>query len=119
MMSRGLAALLILLGIAALAAPFAVAPSQKVLAAHETRLPLYFPHEKHDQQTCLSCHHKVVGMAQTIPCVACHRMEDPAIKLSVEPRFHQFCRSCHAEKSRQGLASGPVRDCAECHHPQS
>ena len=118
-MSRLLAALLAMIGLAALLTPLATAPSHKVPAPHETRLPLYFPHEKHDQLTCLSCHHKVVGMAQTIPCVACHRMEDPAIKLSVEPRFHQFCRSCHEEKSREGVASGPVRDCAECHRPAS
>lgn len=116
-MSRLLAALLVLIGLATLAAPFATAPSRKVLAAHETRLPLYFPHEKHEGVTCLTCHHKVVGMTQTIPCIACHRMEDPAIKLSVEPRFHQFCRSCHEEKSRQSLPHGPVRDCAACHRP--
>jgi len=114
-MSRLLAGLLALLGLAALAVPLAAGPSHKVLAAHETRLPLVFPHEKHDRQTCLSCHHKVVGMTPTIPCVACHRMADPALKLSVEPRFHAFCRDCHAEKSRGGQPHGPVRDCRGCH----
>jgi len=106
--------LLLTLGIAALLAPLAAGPSHRVLAAHQERLPLYFPHEKHNQ-TCLSCHHKVVGMRETIPCVACHRMADPAIKLSVEPRFHLFCRSCHEDKSRDVAAHGPVRDCEGCH----
>ena len=114
-MSRFLAILLAALGLAVLAIPLAAGPSHKVLAAHETRLPLFFPHEKHEQVTCLSCHHKVEGMKPTIPCVACHRMEDPAIKLSAEPRFHALCRDCHAEKSRAGLPHGPVRDCAGCH----
>ena len=115
-MSRMLAVFLALLAVAALLAPRAAGPSHKVLAAHETRLPLFFPHESHDQMTCVSCHHKVEGMKPTIPCVACHRMmDDPAIKLSIEPRFHAFCRDCHEEKSRAGLAHGPVRDCAGCH----
>ena len=114
-MSRLLAVLLALLGLAALLAPLAADSSRKVPAAHETRLPLIFPHERHERQTCLSCHHKVVGMTQTIPCVACHRMPDDAIKMSVEPRFHAFCRDCHAEKSRAGLPHGPVRDCTGCH----
>jgi len=102
-MPRLLAMLLVLLGLAALLTPLAAGPSHKVLAAHEMRLSVYFPHERHEQVTCLTC----------------HRMADPAIKLSVEPRFHEFCRSCHEEKSRAGLAHGPVRDCAGCHHPQS
>lgn len=118
-MSRLLAVLLALFGLAALLAPLATGPSRLMPAAHESRLPVFFPHEKHGDATCLSCHHKVEGMTQTIPCVACHRMEDKAIKLSVEPRFHQFCRGCHEEKSRQGLPHGPVRDCAGCHRPQS
>ncbi len=118
-MSRLLAALLLVLGVAALLTPLIAGPSHKVLAAHDTRLPLYFPHETHEQVPCLTCHHKVVGMKQTIPCVACHRLQDPAIKLSIEPRFHAFCRDCHAEQSREGQPHGPVRDCQGCHHPQS
>lgn len=114
-MSRLLAAFLALLAVAVLLAPLAAGPSRKVVTPHETRLPLFFPHERHDQMTCLSCHHKVEGMKPTIPCVACHRMNDTAIKLSVEPRFHAFCRDCHAERIRTGLPHGPVRDCAGCH----
>jgi len=118
-MPRLLAGLLAVLALAALLAPLAAGPSHKVLAAHGERLAVYFPHEKHDQITCLTCHHKVEGMKPTIPCVTCHRLQDGAIKMSVEPRFHDFCRSCHEEKSRAGLPHGPVRDCAGCHHPQS
>lgn len=114
-MPRTLAALLALLGLAALLTPFAAGPSRLVPAAHETRMPLSFPHEKHDRMTCLACHHKVDGMAPTIPCVACHRMRDDAIKMSAEPRFHQFCRGCHQDRNQ----AGPVRDCAGCHRPQS
>jgi hypothetical protein len=114
-MSRFLAALLLVLGIAALAIPFAAAPSHKVMELHETRLPLFFPHENHEQVPCLTCHHKVEGMKQTIPCVACHKMNVAAIKLSIEPRFHAFCRDCHAEESRAGKPHGPVRDCQACH----
>jgi hypothetical protein len=114
-MPRLLAVLLALLGLAALMTPLAAGPSRKVPAAHETRLQLAFPHERHDRQTCLSCHHKVEGMTQTIPCIACHRLPDPAIKLSAEPRFHAFCRGCHEENSRAGLPHGPVRGCMDCH----
>lgn len=114
-MPRLLALLLASLALAALLAPLAARPARKVLTAHETRLPLFFPHESHDRMTCLSCHHKVEGMKPTIPCVACHRMRDEAIKLSVEPRFHAFCRDCHAAESRAGRPHGPVRDCAGCH----
>jgi len=118
-MPRLLAGLLAVLALAAVLAPLTAGPSHKVLAAHGARLAVYFPHEKHEQITCLTCHHKVEGMKPTIPCVTCHRLQDAAIKMSVEPRFHEFCRSCHEERSRTGLAHGPVRDCAGCHHPQS
>ena len=103
----------------ALLVPVAAMPSRPLMISQQERLPVFFPHETHDGVPCVTCHHKVVGMPQTIPCVTCHRLPDPAIKLSAEPRFHAFCRDCHAEKSREGLASGPVRDCNGCHKAQS
>ena len=110
---------LLLFSLIALALPLAAGPSRKVAVLRGSRLAVTFPHEKHGEQTCLSCHHKVTGMAETIPCVTCHRLPDPAIKLSAEPRFHTFCRDCHAERGRAGLPHGPVRDCRGCHPPQS
>jgi len=110
---------LLFLALLAVTLPLAAGSSRKVLTLQGERLPVHFPHEKHGEQTCLSCHHKVTGMTETIPCVACHRLPDPAIKLSVAPRFHAFCRECHERQSRAGLPHGPVRDCGGCHDSQS
>jgi hypothetical protein len=94
--------------------PLAVKASRKAFTAHAERLPLYFPHEKHTQN-CAFCHHPNPGLNNTTPCVACHRSSKISLKLSVEPRFHAFCRDCHAEKSRADEPHGPVRDCGACH----
>jgi Class III cytochrome C family/Ferric reductase like transmembrane component len=118
-----LSALLLMLAplhvLGALLVPVAATPSRPVMISQQERLPVFFPHETHDGVPCVTCHHKVVGMKQTLPCVACHRLPDPAIKLSAEPRFHSFCRDCHADKSRDGQTHGPVRDCNGCHRAQS
>ncbi len=103
-----------LLAAATLLSPLALSSAQRVMLAHDTRLKVIFPHEKHNQR-CVDCHHANPGLNNTIPCVTCHRSSQIALKLSVEPRFHAFCRDCHADQSRAGLAHGPIRDCAGCH----
>jgi hypothetical protein len=120
MMGRGLG--FALLAVAAMTAlsPLAVSQTRKVAQIQSSRLPLYFPHELHNDLPCLQCHHKVTGVTApliTLPCVACHRSAKIDLKLSVEPRFHEFCRDCHADRSRRDAAHGPVRDCESCHHP--
>lgn len=114
-MRRGLRLAIAIAALMTALSPLAIGKSRQVLTPHAARLPLYFPHEKHNQR-CEDCHHANPGLNNTIPCVTCHRSAQISLKMSVEPRFHQFCRDCHAMQSRAGLAHGPVRDCAACHH---
>jgi hypothetical protein len=119
MMRRGLTLTLGVLALLTAAAPLALSQSRKVAEIQDHRLPLYFPHEHHIKMRCLDCHHTVVGVTPpltTLPCVACHRSSKIVLKLSVEPRFHSFCRDCHSEMARHDETHGPVRDCQACHH---
>lgn len=100
-------------------------------------VPLAFPHEKHRDVNCVRCHHNYVDHTGSATCIACHRarpLASPAaipvsvpvsttvstpgaIRVAIEPRFHDFCEGCHAERARQRADAphGPLRSCAGCH----
>ncbi len=107
------------------------------------RSPVAFPHSRHFDYTCKSCHHTWDGLSQVSSCAAsgCHdqvtanrgkkvkRAPDPANKPYFKAAYHQNCIACHKrlKLKRQKLEysgtvlakplprTGPT-GCIECHH---
>ena len=83
------------------------------LAAHT--LPLDFPHAKHTQVNCLTCHHNFADGTGFENCVLCHQSERADLKVGVEARFHDFCLECHRSPGSALQGHGPVSGCLGCH----
>lgn len=102
----------------ALATPLLHPWLRRVLVPATEAMPLYFPHRAHSDLSCAGCHHNFVDRTgRGAACIVCHREPRSDLILSVEPRFHGFCESCHLERQLAGKRSGPVRSCAGCHSP--
>jgi hypothetical protein len=86
-------------------------------AARSSELPLSFPHLKHRDVSCPTCHHNLKDKTATegLPCIHCHKSDNAKLKRGVEGEFHDFCKGCHALQARLGNQHGPVRDCGGCH----
>lgn len=78
-------------------------------------LPLDFPHDKHADVNCLTCHHNYVDNRGFDTCVACHRGRRADLKEGVESRFHSFCFDCHRHPDKKFARHGPVSGCVACH----
>ncbi len=78
-------------------------------------LPMAFAHADHRSVTCVDCHHNFTDGSGIGTCVHCH-VTDEELFSQLENQFHDLCRGCHVELSSQHEASGPVRQCLQCHH---
>lgn len=108
-------ALIVLFG-----AGFAGPMLREPFANRPDRLPLSFPHKKHLDVNCTTCHHdfkdpKLKSKYGGMPCILCHRSDIPELKRGIEAEFHDFCKACHADKARWFAKHGPVRECTPCH----
>jgi predicted CXXCH cytochrome family protein len=88
------------------------------LAARTATLPLDFPHEKHRDVNCISCHHNFRDATGMDACISCHRSARATLKVSAEARFHDFCLGCHRDPPAPLTRHGPVTGCESCHHPE-
>jgi hypothetical protein len=85
------------------------------LASRTNSLPLDFPHPKHVQVNCLTCHHNYADGKGFENCIMCHKSQRNDLKAGVQARFHAFCFECHRHP-KEGLSGhGPVAGCASCH----
>jgi len=87
--------------------------------------PVTFSHAKHYYEykiDCTQCHH-IYQDGQNIwkqgdgveTCVTCHHQneaQDNVFKL--QKAFHENCRGCHSEASKEGKEA-PYRKCSDCH----
>jgi len=102
--------------------------------------PVHFSHLRHSSDlgvACRDCHHTMTDTdtdTDTVQgCHACHpakayrvaavrpideqqaaAQQDPQ-PASAKQVLHGLCKGCHAERSRQGLPSGPSGSCRDCH----
>ncbi len=112
--------LVILAGVLALGA---LLVPRAVLALHEgvlrrtTTLVLDFPHEKHREVACVTCHHNFTDRTGSGSCIACHRSDRPDLRAGAEARFHTFCLGCHRDPPPALKHQGPVTGCGSCHAP--
>ena len=79
-------------------------------------LALDFPHGKHVQVNCLTCHHNFADGTGMENCVLCHKSERADLKLGVQARFHGFCLECHRRPQTTLHGTGPISACKDCHH---
>jgi hypothetical protein len=86
------------------------------LASRANTLPLDFPHGKHVQVNCLTCHHNFADGKGFENCVMCHKSERADLKVGVQARFHAFCFECHRHPTANLATHGPVAGCDACHH---
>jgi hypothetical protein len=84
------------------------------VVARASSLPLDFPHTKHVQVNCLTCHHNFADGRGFESCVLCHKSGRADLKMGVEARFHGFCTDCHRHPASL-VGHGPVSGCATCH----
>lgn len=75
-----------------------------------------FPHGKHVQVNCLTCHHNFADGTGMENCVLCHKSERTDLKQGVQARFHGFCLECHRRPQSSLHGRGPVSQCQACHH---
>ena len=87
------------------------------LASRTHSLPLNFPHDKHVQVNCLTCHHNYADGRGFDSCVTCHESGRSDLKAGIQARFHSFCFECHRHPQASLVAHGPVAGCASCHPP--
>lgn len=78
-------------------------------------IAVWFPHEKHTEVNCLTCHHNMLDNTGLGNCIACHRSSRPDLQHSSEATFHVFCRSCHVLLATEARQHGPTRACSGCH----
>jgi hypothetical protein len=86
-------------------------------AAQPDLIPVHFPHEKHTQVACVTCHHNFIDKTGLGSCLDCHRSNRPDLTASAEATFHVFCRGCHTQLAQTHTATphGPTRACSDCH----
>lgn len=110
--------LLCLLGLCIVAGTTALrrdpAIADQVAHPNGARLPVYFAHADHVDQSCVSCHHNYTDDSGQGLCFDCH-VTDPNVAPLIETQFHDLCRGCHADEQAAGEAHGPTRDCIACH----
>lgn len=82
------------------------------------RLEVSFPHEKHRNVNCVTCHHNFVDKTGLGSCLDCHRSARTDLPQSAEATFHRFCRNCHTELAQTTTEHGPTRACSACHFKQ-
>ena len=85
------------------------------LMSREHPLPLDFPHGKHTQVNCLTCHHNFADGKGFENCVSCHKSERPDLKAGVQARLHAFCFECHRHPQASLVGKGPIAGCVSCH----
>ncbi len=78
-------------------------------------LALDFPHDKHRAVNCILCHHNFRDATGADSCISCHRSSRPAIRVSAEARFHDFCLGCHRDPPAPLTRHGPTTGCDSCH----
>jgi predicted CXXCH cytochrome family protein len=78
-------------------------------------LPLDFPHGKHVNVNCLTCHHNFADGKGVDNCIMCHKSGRSDLKVQVQAQFHAFCFECHRHPKKDLAAHGPVAGCASCH----
>jgi cytochrome b561 len=91
---------------------------EPVLPAHRP-MPLDFPHAKHVQVNCLTCHHNFADSTGGEQCVGCHQSGRADLKAGAEARFHDFCLECHRHPDAAFERHGPVSGCQGCHRKPS
>jgi predicted CXXCH cytochrome family protein len=103
------------LALAALLLPGAALRLREPLLGRTGVLLLDFPHDKHREVNCITCHHNFVDATGTAACISCHRSSRADLKVGAEARFHDFCFGCHREPPPPLARHGPVTGCAGCH----
>jgi len=104
--------------------PEVIVIENKVYAS-DKKGPVTFNHVKHNKEykiSCTQCHHLYQDGKNlwkegdhVDECVVCHdpaEEKDKAVKL--QNAFHQNCRDCHKEVSKEGKEA-PYTKCADCH----
>lgn len=79
-------------------------------------LPMTFGHADHRDVACTQCHHNFIDDSGAGICIDCHK-NTPELAPVIEAQFHTLCRDCHAQRSLDREASGPLRACEGCHLP--
>ena len=102
-------------GIAALLPARVDATLREPVVRRTIVLPLDFPHDKHGQVNCLTCHHNYADGRGMQACIECHRGARTDLIEGVEARFHGFCLDCHRHPAASLHKHGPVSGCAVCH----
>jgi hypothetical protein len=92
---------------------------QEPIARRDNALPLDFPHSKHIEVSCATCHHNFVDDRGLDTCIQCHRSSRPDLKMGIAARFHGFCLECHRHPEAVLTSHGPVSGCSQCHRPPS
>ncbi len=93
--------------------------------AQDKKGPVKFSHGRHFKEynvECAQCHHqyengKNVWKPGDIvkKCVVCHnQIEEQGGILKLDRAYHDNCRSCHSEVSKEGKEA-PYRKCSSCH----
>jgi DMSO/TMAO reductase YedYZ heme-binding membrane subunit len=103
------------LGLVGLMVSPPVTALREPLASRATSLPLNFPHGRHLQVNCLTCHHNFADGTGFENCILCHKSGRPDLKAGVQARFHAFCFECHRHPQAGIVGHGPVGGCALCH----
>ena len=88
---------------------------EPMLPVHRA-VPLDFPHGKHVQVNCLTCHHNYADGTGGEQCINCHQSSRTDLKAGAEARFHEFCLECHRHPAATFERHGPVSGCGGCHH---
>lgn len=87
------------------------------LASRSSALAVDFPHGKHVQVNCLTCHHNYADGRGFENCIMCHQSARTDLKVGVQARFHDFCFECHRHPNKSLSGQGPVAGCDSCHAP--
>ena len=106
---------LCVLALAALLVPRAGLALRTPLLQRTNSLVLDFPHDKHGEVNCITCHHNFVDTTGTAACISCHRSGRADLKVGAEARFHDFCLGCHRDPPPPLARHGPVTGCESCH----
>jgi hypothetical protein len=85
------------------------------LASRTSSLAFNFPHAKHVNVNCLTCHHNFADGTGLENCILCHKSGRRDLKVGVQAQFHAFCFECHRHPQEGLSVHGPVAGCASCH----
>ncbi len=89
-----------------------------VAVTSQPLLPVSFEHLDHKETQCADCHHNFLDESGGGTCYNCHKYM-PQIASDIEEIFHDFCFDCHVTTRGEGKDSGPMRECAGCHKPET